>query len=103
MTAAELRTLMTELQRHVRLEASDPKRPLEIVFEPPTADVAMAAGLDADGYRRLLAAPWWAEMVEEILETPEFCDPADPPERVLEYARDVVVEYLRKRVEVDEV
>ena len=44
-----------------------------------------------------LEAPWWDEMVADIVETPAMCEPDDPPEQVLEYARDVVSEYIRKR------
>ncbi len=36
-------------------------------------------------------------MVTDVVETPSRCDPADPPEQVLAYARDVVEEYIRKR------
>jgi hypothetical protein len=36
-------------------------------------------------------------MVADIIETPEMCDPEDAPEQVLQYARDVVAEYIRKR------
>jgi hypothetical protein len=39
-------------------------------------------------------------MVTDIVETPEMCDPEDPPEQVLAYARDVVSEYIRKRAEL---
>ena len=36
-------------------------------------------------------------MVTDIIETPEMCDPDDSPEQILEYAKDVVAEYIRKR------
>ena len=41
-------------------------------------------------------------MVEEIVETPVICDPDDPPDLILEYARDVVSEYIRKRFDLTE-
>ena len=37
-------------------------------------------------------------MVADIIDTPEFAEPDESPEQVLQYARDVVVEYFRKRL-----
>jgi hypothetical protein len=71
-------------------------------FAVPSRDELIEAGFGEQGVGQLLDAPWLSEMVEEIEETPEFCDPDDPPETVLRYARDVVLEYLRKRYELDE-
>ncbi|MCI5137127.1 MAG: DUF2065 domain-containing protein, partial [Candidatus Electrothrix sp. AR1] len=45
-----------------------------------------------------LAASWWEEMVTDIIETPDFCEPDESPQQVLEYAKDVVSDYIRKRV-----
>ena len=45
----------------------------------------------------LRRVPWWDEMVTDVNETPDACDPDDPPHQVLEYAKDVVSEYVRKR------
>ena len=50
--------------------------------------------------KRILNASWWDEMVTDIVETPEMCDPDEPPDQVLEYAKDVVAEYIRKRAEL---
>lgn len=36
-------------------------------------------------------------MVTDIIETPEMCDTDDSPEQILEFAQDVVSEYVRKR------
>ena len=58
------------------------------------------AGLNAEGSRQILAAPWWDEMVDDVVETPEMCDPEDPAAQVLQYARDVVSEYIRKRAQL---
>ena len=68
-----------------------------IVFDQPDEAEMVAAGLDPTGVQRILAAPWWQEMVEDIVETPEFCDPGESSQQVLRYARDVVGEYVRKR------
>ena len=58
------------------------------------------AGLDPAGSKEILNAAWWDEMVKDIIETPDFCDADDPPEQVLLYARDVVMDYLRKRIKL---
>ena len=68
-----------------------------IMFQAPTEGMMIDAGLNAKGVRRLLRVPWWEEMVADIVETPDFCEPDDSPEQVLEYARDVVSDYIRKR------
>ena len=47
------------------------------------------AGLNEEGVKRLLNVPWWDEMVDDIIETPEMCDPDELPQEILEYARDV--------------
>ena len=64
---------------------------------PPTEEEMIDAGLNVDGVKRILRVPWWEEMVEDIVETPDMCEPDDSPEQVLGYARDVVSEYIRKR------
>jgi hypothetical protein len=94
MTADDLRELMRYLQELVQLENPSKRR---VAFEMPSEESMLAAGLHPDGVRRLLEAPWLEEMIADVLETPEFCDPSDPPDQVLQYARDVVVEYIRKR------
>jgi hypothetical protein len=85
---------MTYLESRVRL-AEEGSR--SVAFEMPGEAELLEAGLDPEGVRRMLAAPWLPEMVSEVLETPEFCEPEDSPEQVLRYARDVVGEYIRKR------
>lgn len=94
MTPDELRAMTAFLES--RVELADPGG-REVAFGVPDEAEMVAAGLPLEGVRRLLAQPWLGEMVEEVVETPEFCDAEDPPEQVLRYARDVVVEYLRKR------
>ena len=71
-----------------------------IGFDAPTVDQMAGAGLNPDGCRQILDAPWWEEMVADIVETPEMSDPGEPGERVLQYARDVVSEYIRKRAKL---
>jgi hypothetical protein len=94
MTPDEMRAIMGYLRERVRLE---PGTPPAVAFQAPMEQEMLDAGLNAEGVKRLLAVPWWGEMVTDVVETPSMCDPADPPEQVLAYARDVVEEYLRKR------
>lgn len=94
----DLRRIITWLQERVTLARRDPPA---IAFGAPTAAEMTAARLHPDGIARLRGAPWWEEMVADVLETPELCDPAESPEQVLAYARDVVAEYIRKRVALD--
>ena len=88
---------MVYLRERVRLGTRDDDTPVVIAFHPPTEEEMIGAGLNAEGGKRILGVPWWDEMVADITETPDVCDPGDPPQQVLEYARDVVSEYVRKR------
>ncbi len=97
MTPEELRAIMLYLRDRVRLAPRQGDDPVVIVFEEPSEEQMIDAGLNEVGVKRLLRVPWWGEMVADIIETPEMCDPNDPPEQVLEYAKDVVSEYIRKR------
>lgn len=100
MTADELRAIMTFLQQRVRLKDGDAPGEVGIRFDAPTSEEMTRAGLDPEGCRQIVGATWWDEMVADIVETPEMCDSGDPPEQILEYARDVVDEYIRKRVKL---
>lgn len=98
MTPDELRAIMAYLRDNVRLNSSDSGNPFHITFSTPTEDEMIQAGLNAKGVAHILSAPWWEDMITDIIETPDFCEPDDTPEQVLDYARDVVSDYLRKRV-----
>ena len=95
MTTEELRAIMDFLRERVRLDPQQAGSPIS--FHAPTENEMIEAGLNADGVKRLLRVPWWEEMVTDIVETPEMCDPKDSPQQVLEYAKDVVSDYIRKR------
>ena len=97
MTPEELRAIMVYLMEKVHLGTGEAEIPVVITFHAPSEEEMIDAGLDAEGVRRILSVPWWAEMVEDTEETPDMCDPDDSPRQVLEYARDVVSEYVRKR------
>ena len=97
MTPEEFRAIMAYLRERVHLGAQEAKSPVVITFHGPTEEEMIDGGLNAEGVKRILRVPWWEEMVADIEETPDFCDPGDSPQQVLEYARDVVSDYIRKR------
>jgi len=94
MTTEELKAIMEYLRAKVCLKDSD--NSISIEFNAPTEQNMIDAGLNEQGIKRILNVTWWDEMVEDIVETPDVCDPEDPPHQVLEYAKDVVSEYIRK-------
>lgn len=97
MTRDELRAIMNWLRERVHLEDRGAEGEVHVGLDAPTADEIERTELNHDGLRQILAAGWWDEMVADVVETPEMCEPDDPPEQVLAYARDVVSEYIRKR------
>jgi hypothetical protein len=94
MNRDALRDIMEHLCQRVALDAGTD---VAVVFAAPSEAELVAGGLDAETVRHIRRAPWWDEMVAEVIETPELCDPDEPAERVLAYARDVVREYIYKR------
>jgi hypothetical protein len=86
---------MSYLQDRVSVSTSDSG--VLVRFDVPTEKEMIDHGLDGDGVRQMLGADWWAEMASDVVETPEFCDPGEGPDAILGYARDVIVEYVRKR------
>jgi hypothetical protein len=100
MTPDELRAIMEFLRERVQLEGRGDDGAVVVRFDAPSTDEMIGRGLNVDGSQRILSAPWWDEMVTDIVETPEMCDPEDPPEQVLAYAKDVVSEYIRKRADL---
>jgi hypothetical protein len=97
MNADDLRDIMEFLRGRVRLEMGEAADAVTIRFDVPSAADMVAAGLHPEGSESILSAPWWDEMVGDVVETPEMCEPEDTPEEVLAYARDVVSEYILKR------
>jgi hypothetical protein len=95
MTPEDLRRLTSYLQQRVELGEGS-----TIAFELPDESTMIGDGMHPDGVRQLLAAPWLPEMITDVLETPEFCEPDESPEQVLSFARDVVQEYIWKRFEL---
>jgi len=98
MTPEELRAIMAYLSDRVQLGSEDGENSVVITFLPPTAEEMISAGLNTEGVDQVCRAPWWKEMVTDIVETPDYCEPDDSPQQVLEYAKDVISDYIRKRV-----
>jgi len=97
MTPEELRAIIIYLRERVHLGVQDAEIPVVITFHAPTSAEMIDAALNAKGVKRLLRVPWWDEMVADIVETPDMCEQGDSPQQVLEYAKDVVSEYIHKR------
>jgi hypothetical protein len=93
-TPDQLRAIVRYLQDRVQL-ATEGKR--EIAFDLPKIEKMVADGLDEATVRRLSESPWWPEMIDDVVDTPDFAEPDEPADVVLGYARDVVSEYIRKR------
>ena len=94
MTPEEFRAIMAYLRERVHPGTQETKSLVVITFHAPTEEEMIDAGLNAEGVKRILRVPWWEEMVVGIVETPEMCDPGDSPQQVLEYAKDVVSDYI---------
>jgi len=102
MNSDELRAIMDYLRERVHVASRGTDSTIAVEFHAPTEAEMIQAGLSPDGVRRILGMPWWDEMVGDIVDTPDMCDPEDPPEKVLLYAKDVVSEYVRKRFPLDD-
>lgn len=98
MGQGELRALMEFLVGRVTLAGGGAHGERTIAFAAPGEEEMVAAGLDPALCAAVYGAPWWDDMAAEVVETPQFCAADEPAQTVLEYARDVVREYLRKRV-----
>lgn len=96
MDGDEIKRMYEWIQSRVAL--GDDADGVTISFDEPTAADFENQGFSADAISLALEAGWWAEMATDIVETPEFAAPGESPERILSYARDVVVEYVRKRL-----
>ena len=101
MTPEDLRAIIAYLRDRVQLGSGSDDTPIVIEFHPPTSEDIISAKLNAGGMDQIRKFPWWEEMATDIIETPDYCEPDDSPQQVLEYARDVVTDYLRKRVSLD--
>jgi hypothetical protein len=71
---------------------------IAIRFSEPTAEDLLHQGFGEEIIDLTLQSSWWSDMVTDIVETPDFAEPDESAEQVLEYARDLVVEYIAKRL-----
>lgn len=96
MEADEIRRMYQWIQKRVNL--ADATDGVAIVFDEPGPDDFKTAGFEPEAVELTLESDWWSEMVTDVVETPEFSDPGESAEQVLEYARDVIKEYVAKRL-----
>lgn len=97
MQREEIRAAVDLLMDRVALTLSDDGA-CEVAFADLDRDAMLTLGITQAIADRLVAAPWWSEMIDDVAETPDFCEPDDTPDQVLQYARDVVKEYVAKRL-----
>ncbi len=97
MKPEELKAIILYLRDKVQLTPDTDSGSVSIEFEPPTLQEMAKAGLHQDGFMRLLNMPWWDEMVTDVIETPEVCEPDEEAPVVLKYAKDVISEYIAKQ------
>ena len=96
MDSQQIKKLISWLKERVLLV--EDKGKMIIRFDEPTVEDFNAAGFDDEMISMTLKAPWWGEMVTDIIETPDFAAPDDTANQILGYAHDVVYEYVGKRI-----
>ncbi|MDH3816177.1 MAG: hypothetical protein OEV48_16910 [Acidobacteriota bacterium] len=96
MEADEIKRMYEWIQKRVNLAMDGDGT--AISFDEPGSGDFTAAGFASEAVELTLHSDWWAEMVTDIVETPDFAEPNESPEQVLGYARDVVKEYVAKRL-----
>lgn len=96
MEKADIQRMYEWVQSRVRLVPGSDE-PV-IAFDAPTAEAFKERGFTDDDIALTLGSGWWQQMIVDIIETPEFAEPDESPDQVVQYARDVVVEYFRKRL-----
>lgn len=96
MDADEIKRMYQWIQGRVTL--AEPTDGIAIAFDEPGADDFQEAGFAPEAIELTLSSEWWPEMVTDIVETPDYAEPGEGPQQVLEYARDVVKEYVAKRL-----
>jgi len=100
MIKEDIKNMIGFLQNKINIKKSEEDDEFVILFEDPTHEEMLNAGINPKLIDAALKSSWWEEMVTDIAETPEFCDPEAGEEEVLDYARDVVSEYIAKRIEI---
>ena len=96
MEADEIKRMYEWMQSRVNL--ADATDGIAITFDEPGPNDFEQAGFAPEAVELTLDSDWWAEMVTDIIETPEYAEPGESAEQVLGYARDVIKEYVAKRL-----
>ena len=96
MDKEDIKKLYGWIQERVHLDRGVTE--VTIKFEEPTEGDFKDAGFDEEVVILTLRSEWWPAMVADILETPEYAEPGESLEQILGYARDVVQEYVWKRL-----
>jgi hypothetical protein len=96
MDKDEIKRLYEWIQNRVTLDEETDG--IAIVFDEPDPDDFSDADFDPELVDLTLESDWWEEMVTDVVETPDYAEPNESADQVLEYAKDVVVEYVRKRL-----
>ena len=96
MEDSEIKRMYEWIQKRVTL--ADETDGIAVTFDEPNTDDFAEAGFAPEAVELTLESDWWSEMATDIVETPEYAEPGESPEQVLGYARDVVKEYVAKRL-----
>ncbi len=96
MDTEQIKKLIAWLENRVSLIDDNGK--IIIKFAELTAEDFNSAGFGEEVIALTMKAEWWREMATDIEETPDFAEPEATSEQVLKYARDVVREYITKRL-----
>lgn len=99
MTKVELKAIIDFLKTRITL--SESQNTVNILFNSPDQNEISGAGISTEGMNMLLSSNWWHDMENDIINTPDFCDPDDPPDQILKFAQDVVTEYIGKNFNFD--
>jgi len=93
----DIRTAIQLLKDQVTLTA-EAEGDRQVAFEDLDRDGMVALGITPEVAAHFAAAPWWPEMADDVRETPDFCEPDATDDEVLQYAQDVIFEYVAKRL-----
>ena len=96
MEADEIKRMYEWIQKRVNLAMDGDG--IVITFDEPGSGDFTEEGFGSEAVELTLHSDWWAEMATDIVETPDYAEPNESPEQVLAYARDVVKEYIGKRL-----
>jgi hypothetical protein len=93
VTRDEIVKLVAWLRERVTLSVDG-----RVDFDEPDEEAMAGAGFGPEVAAKTLRAPWWPDMIADIVETPDCAGPDCGPDLLLQYARDVVHEYIAKRL-----